>query len=257
MADVYYRLEEWRGWLLAGGVATAIAVVIVLTSGGSGSVPRVAPLPLAEAAERTASLPGARMRVRGKLHAPAGKALVMSGSGVYNGETGRSSVTMRGPGGSPEVQQVAEADPDSFVAYLHSGSFGTLPDGADWVKVDRSDEVDTRSQSFDPRDHLRVLRSGSEYLNLGTDRIRGVETRHVRAIIHLRAEARRLRQAGDDRAADNLETLYAATGAKAYEMEAWMGSDLQVHRYRLEIACAAMAVPSTRMSITVDLFDSE
>lgn len=253
--DLLYRFEEWRGWLLAGGAVVVIAALVLLSGGGPEPLPRVTPLPIAQAAERTASLPGARLQIDGKIHAPAGKALVVSGSGVYNGETGRSSVTMRGPGGSYEIEQVAEAQPGSFVAYLRSGAYGALPGGAEWVKVDLSDEVDTRSQSLDPVDHLAVLRSSSEYLNLGTDRIRGVETRHVRAIIHLRAEARRLREAGEDRAADNLETLYAATGTKAYEMEAWVGADMQIHRYRLEIACAAMAVPSTRMSITVDLHD--
>ena len=75
--------------------------------------------PLAQAAERTARYPGARMTFRGELEVPgSGTVVSMRGKGAFNGETGLSRTTvtaLEAPEATEdfEMEQIAEQNADS------------------------------------------------------------------------------------------------------------------------------------------------
>ena len=72
-----------------------IAAVALLLFGIPGGAERGGPLsPIAEAAEHTASVPGARFRGTGSGSFGTGS-VQMSSTGAFNGQTGRSQMDMQ------------------------------------------------------------------------------------------------------------------------------------------------------------------
>jgi hypothetical protein len=247
------------------GAALVAAALLVPAGDDDPRGPSIAPL--AQAAERTAKYPGARMTFRGELEVPGSGTLIsMRGKGSFNGETGlsRTKVTAAElPEGGPtaaeesfELEQVAEQSAGTFVMYTRSEAFGELPEGAEWMMVDMSEST-AQTQSLDPRDQLKILRSSKDFEELGTEEVRGVETTHYRATVDQEAEVERLREEGEDEAADALELVIAANdGETTSEVEVWVDEKSTIHRMIMEIPFSIGAIPSeSTMRITIDLFD--
>jgi hypothetical protein len=260
------RNPRWSWRLLAVVAVLGVVAGLLLLPGDDGDeLPALTRV--AQAAERTAEYPGARMRVTGQLDLPGtGTAFTMHGSGSFNGETGRSRLTMAAdlppeaaaqlPGGQLEIEQVGEQRPGTLVMYMRSEAFGSLPDGAEWMKLDFSDLAGAQGQSMDPREQLKVLQSSDDFRKLGTERIRGIRTTHYGATIDQAEEVERLRDEGEDTAAEMIETVIEANdGESTSEVEVWIGPGPKVHRFRMEIPFSVGASPGSTMVTTTDLFD--
>jgi hypothetical protein len=263
------RLTHRRTWLIGGLLAlllVAVGAFLALDGGDDGGLPGLTPL--AEAAERTAEYPGARMGLEGRLEVPdSGAVLTMTGAGAYNGKTGLSHITLgadlppdaaaRVPGGRFEIEQVAEQRPGTAVMYMRSDAFGELPGGAEWMKIDLSEQVDAQAQSFDPRDQLKMLRSSEDFERLGTERVRGVPTTRYSATIDQGDELERLRDEGQEGAADTLEKVIAANdGVDTVPVEAWVARDQTIRRLQMEIPFSLGTAPAgTSMFMTLELYD--
>src|SRR5918997_2560450 len=170
------RLGDARARLVAAVALVALAGgAFLLLSGGGGDGGLT---PVARAAERTADLPGAQIKITGSLKSASGQGFSMSGEGAYNGETGRFQMKLRtGPSvGQFQIEQRAEQRDGKFVMYMRSEQLGAMLGGAEWMKIDLSDAVGAKSQSFDPRDQLRILRESGGVKELGTEEIRGIRT---------------------------------------------------------------------------------
>jgi hypothetical protein len=134
--DLPERFTQRRTWLIGGLLALLLVAggaFLALDDGDDGGLPGLTPL--AQAAERTAEYPGARMTIEGGLEIPgSGAALMMAGQGEYNGKTGLSRITVgtdlppaaaaQVPGGRFEIEQVAETRPGTAVMYMRSAAFG-------------------------------------------------------------------------------------------------------------------------------------
>jgi hypothetical protein len=224
--------------------------------------------PLAEAAHRTSEYPGGRMAIDGTLEVPGtGTVLTMAGRGEYNGTTGLSRITldvdppsgyaMRIPGGRVQLEQLGEERPGTVVTYTRSLAFGPLPGGAQWLKLDLSEQVDAQAQSFDPRDQLELLRSSRDLRRLGTESVRGVPTTRYGATIDYRAEIERLRDEGQDTAAETIEKVIAANhGVDTAPVEAWVARDKTIRRLRTWTPFSMGIWPKgTTIELTVELYD--
>jgi hypothetical protein len=267
--DLSERFTHPRTWLIGGLVALLVlagGAFLVLGDGDDGGLPGLTPL--AQAAERTAEYPGARMAIEGGLEIPgSGAALTMEGQGEYNGTTGLSRITLGAelppeaaeqlPGGRFEVEQVSEARPGTVVMYMRSEAFGELPGGAEWMKLDLSEQVGGQVQSVDPREQLKMLRSSDDLEELGTERVRGVPTTHYKATVDQREEVERLRDEGEDSAADFLETVIEVNdGDATVGVEAWVARDKTVRRLKMEVPFSMGAAPAgTSMLMTLELYD--
>lgn len=266
--DLSERFTHPRTWLIGGLVALLLLVggaFLVLDGGDDGGLSLT---PLAQAAERTAEYPGARMAIEGALEIPgSGAAFTMEGRGEYNGKTGLSRITMgtdlppeaaaQVPGGRFEIEQVGETRPGTVVMYMRSAAFGELPGGAEWMKLDLSEEVGGQIQSADPREQLKMLRSSEDLEELGTERVRGVPTTHYKATVDQREEVERLRDEGEDSAADFLETVIEVNdGDATVGVEAWVARDKTVRRLKMEVPFSMGAAPGgTSMLMTLELYD--
>jgi hypothetical protein len=250
------------GVLLAVQIAAAATFVFLYWGGEDGGL-----TPLAQAAERTAKYPGARMSVYGQLDVPgSGAVLTMTGQGVYNGTTGLSRITVGAdlppaaaaqiPGGRFEIEQVGEERPGTLVMYMRSAAFGELPGGAGWVKFDFSDVVESQ-RSLDPSDQIKMLRSSKDFEELGSEVVRGVPTTHYSATVDQSDEVERLRDEGEDNAADVLEKVIAANdGDDTIRVEAWVARDHTIRRLRMEVPFSLGTDPAgTTMLVSTDLYD--
>jgi hypothetical protein len=112
-------------------------------------------------------------------------------------------------------------------------------------------------QSFDPRDQLEMLRSTEDFRRLGTERVRGVPTTRYRATIDYRAEIERLRDEGQDTAADTLEDVIAANdGVDTEPVEAWLARDKTIRRLRMWMPFSMDMWPKgTTIHATVEFYD--
>lgn len=259
--DLAAQLKS-RVWLIAGvlGLLLLALVALLVLDGGDGEPPGLTSL--AQAAERTAEYPGARMTIEGSFEVSGqAAAFTMSGEGVYNGKTGLSRITMGAenaqiPGGSFELEQVAEQRPGTMVMYMRSESFGQLPGGAEWMMLDLSEQA-AAAQSFDPRDQLKMLRSSKDFERLGSGRVRGVATTHYRAVVDQGDEAERLRDEGHDAAADTLEQVIELNdGVDTMPVEAWVDRGRTIRRLRMEVPFAmGMAPRGSAMLMTMEMYD--
>lgn len=127
MADPLSRRLLWLAGLLS---LLLIAVVVNYLVHDDSEVVH----PIAEAAQRTAAMPGARLKVEVTYSAAgSSKTIVGTGDGVYDGRTGRSDVrmTMSTPeGGSVWVEALG----DDRAIYTRSSTFESLlPPGKLWL----------------------------------------------------------------------------------------------------------------------------
>jgi hypothetical protein len=261
--DLAQRLTRRRTWLIGGLLAllAAVGALLALDGGDDGGLPGLTPL--ARAAERTAEYPGARMTIEGRFDIPGSGAVVTTtGEGEYNGQTGLSHITLGAesaelPGGRLEVEQVGEQRPGTVVIYMRSDSFGQLPGGAEWMKIDLSEQLSSQAQSPDPRDQLEMLRSSEDFERLGDERVRGVPTTHYKATVDQGDEVERLRDEGKHSAAEVLEKVISANdGDDTVPVEAWVARDKTIRRLRMEVPFSLDTPPAgTSMHMTMELYD--
>jgi hypothetical protein len=260
--QIAHRRAWLIGVLLALQVAAAAAFLSLFWGDDAGLTP------LAEAAHRTSEYPGARLTFEGRLDVPgAGTVLTMEGHGEYNGATGLSRIVldMDPPaevasqflGGRIQIEQLGEERPGTVMSYTRSVAFGPLPGGAQWLKIDQSEHVDAQMQSFDPRDQLEMLRSTDDFRRVGAQRVRGAPTTRYRATIDYRDEIERLRDEGQDSAAETLEKVVAANdGADSEPVEAWVAGDKTIRRLRMWVPFSMGMWPKgTTILLTLELYD--
>ena len=250
-------------------IATVALLVVGLAYGllGSpssedgGQVP--APFaPLADAAEKTVSYPGARVAVRATIEGPAFSVpLVMRGAGSFNGETNRFGLSMEavsGPPGGDLDAAKQDAVGEGQRMYLRGPAYGDLPGDAEWLLIDYSDLVSEKTQSQmtgDPRDALKQMRSMTGVEELASERIRGVATTHYRGTVDTRIEIDRLREQGEDERADQLERILDASGDDgSNEIDVWVDDRRRVRQMSFTVPFDVFG-PGTTMAMSMQFFD--
>jgi hypothetical protein len=140
---------------------------------------------------------------------------------------------------------------------MRSAAFGQLPGGAQWMKLDLSEQVGGQMQSPDPREQLKMLRSSEDFEEVGTERVRGVQTTHYKATVDQSDEVERLRDEGEDAAADFMEQVIEANdGVDTVDVEAWVARDKTIRRMKMEIPFSlGTALAGSSMLMTMELYD--
>jgi hypothetical protein len=245
-----------RLWLLGIGAVVLVVALVVFASqqgnkGGSGG-----PLnAIAQAAVKTQREGGGRAAVRGTISTPErSKPLILTGRVVYaDSGLGRGYMaTTDLKTGKPVKIELVQ---DGTQAYMRSSSFGTLPDGKEWMGIDYSlgDELDVSAPTNgDVTGELALLELASgDVEKLGKEKVRGVSTTRYRASISVAENAKRLREMGGQEAAELIEKEGAPL-----QVEAWIDAKELVRRMRLILSKPGEEVegPITT-DITIDFFD--
>lgn len=215
--------------------------------------------PIAAAAERTQTEPGARFAMKA-TYTSAGlpRPMAAHGHGAYNSETGLSEAKMWL--GSPELgrfEMEMVGDESSF--YMRGdGAMGELPEGKEWMKIDPflgGGEEELMMAGGDADGSLQMLGSISGGVQkLGREKVRGQATQRYRATLDLAEVAGFLRDEGKDEMADLYEK-YAAINPADQTVEVWIDGKDIVRRMRMLMELPAdSGQPPVTMDMRIDLF---
>lgn len=96
-----------------------------------------------------------------------------------------------------------------------------------------------QSQSSDPTSGLQFLRGASEVTELGTEVIRGTETRHLEVVVDLD----KLVEQTPESARDDMRKLIDMYTVDTLPLEVWLDDDDRVRRFRQEIDYSTFELP--------------
>ena len=153
---------------------------------------------------------------------------------------------------------------DGDVAYLRFPAIDAqLPDGKTWVKASKGDakvgdfdfhELESFSSS-DPRELLDVLRSLSGDLEtVGTERLRGVETTHYRAVVDPVELAKGASTAGQS-TNGLFDQLTAQSGIGDVPLDVWIDANGLVRKLSMEVSTTEQASQAGAATISFELWD--
>jgi hypothetical protein len=173
------------------GAVAALAILVLvgvavfaLAQGGGGGGPLNA---IAEAAAKTQEEPGGRAIMRTIVSSPERPdPIAITGHMVYDAED-RTRGVMTGPASGSDRPLTMYLVLDGYVMYLRSSKFGSLPDGATWMKLDLSSLEEPGSPvpvDSDPKGELALLEAVSDDVQkLGREDVRGVPTTRYRGTV--------------------------------------------------------------------------
>lgn len=248
--------------LMDGVKFLSLLLVLVLVNSflNSDAESRLEFNPVAAAAERTQSEPGARFSMKVIYTSPSlPQTLVAHGSGSINSQTGFSQAVldMDGPGEGPvRVETVS----DGTTMYMRgTGISDRLPGGKEWVAMQPflghseqeamvgGGDVDSALQMFTAVD--------GSVREMGREKVRGVPTRRYRTSISLDGYAELLRDEGKDELAEHYEKIATLMPGPVVG-EAWIDDREIVRRSRVVMNLPGdSGEPGLTMDMRMDLFD--
>ncbi|HEX6229679.1 MAG TPA: hypothetical protein VFZ41_09505 [Solirubrobacterales bacterium] len=215
--------------------------------------------PIADAAERTEGLIGARMTFSVTYTGaaiPGG--FVMHGEGVMNGRSERSraeaALTVEGR------RLGMEAVSDRHTIYMRGSMFDSeLPPGKEWLAVEPllgHNPDSTFACGCDLRRQLEMLKeAGGEVEKVGEQSVRGVPTTRYRGAIEIDRIVSMLREEGKP----DLAAVFERTTkghAKEIPVEVWVDEEGLLHRMReIQVISAGPGKPQLRMDLQMTLYD--
>jgi hypothetical protein len=188
---------------------------------------------IAKAAERTQRESGGRATMHAIVSSPGrSESFTIMGQTVFDAETDRSRgvLTMPNPDsdGSVKMQVVG----DGTIIYMRSSMLGSLPGGREWMALDFSfaQELDGPLPSNgDANRELELLEAATcDVQKLGKEDVHGVPTMRYRGTVGVAENAERLRDAGAEDLASEIEKK-----GKPTQVEVWIDAGGRVRRMRL------------------------
>jgi hypothetical protein len=252
-------LEPLSRRLLQGAGFLSFLLIAVLANSFLQSSEENPLNPIAAAAERTQTEPGARFTMTARYTSTElPRPMVAHGGGAYNSDTGLSEaeLSLASPElGRLEIEMVG--DETSF--YMRGNeAMGPLPDGKEWMKIDPSlgtGEEELMVASGDADGSLQMLGSITGGVRqLGPEQVRGQVTQRYRATFSLADVAAYMREEGDDGLA-GLYEKHAALNPADQTVEVWIDDREIVRRMRTVMQLPSESGPALRMDMRMELFD--
>jgi hypothetical protein len=217
---------------------------------------------VAEAAERTAKQPGAKlaMEVVYEVEGSPTK-IVGNGSGVFNARTGRTQINLSVPvpGHSPVE---FEAVGTQTVVYMRSPLFaGELPEGKQWLGMeplpgrDSHTALGSNSSAKSTLDMLKAV--GGSVDEVDKEKVRGHLTTRYKGSIEPSRVVDLLQEEGEDEAAKTYEAL-AERAPAAIPVEVWIDDHGLARQVEMTESVPTPAGPAltTRMRMQLYAFGS-
>jgi hypothetical protein len=215
--------------------------------------------PIADAAERTEAVRGARMTISATYTSPELPFGFMAhGQGIINGHTGRGHVEMSATVGSRRLQIEAISDRRSI--YLRSSMFASeLPAGKEWVGVEPllgHDPETALAGSSDVKQQLQMLQAaGGDVEAVGEENVRGASTTRYRGTIDLERVVSMLREEGKADVALVMERMLKGEST-SIPVEVWIDENGLVRRVRQVMTIPTnTGDPGLQMDMQITLYD--
>jgi hypothetical protein len=245
-----------RRLLQAAGVLSLLLILVVLNSLlDTGGESPFNPNPVAAAAERTAAVPGMRMKMTMTIDTEAAGPTTIVGKGAYNGESNLAEIAYSAS--SPQGEQLdfdAVLGEDAW--YFRYPQFAAqMPEGKEWVKLEGFPGQKEMSAPGvgSPDESLQMLRVTGAVQRLGQAKIGKTQTTHYRVTMTAAGIVNGLRSQGKDELAEQVESS-AAEMVGPVHAEVFVTKAGMLRRMQLVSATLAdgHAVTTT---IQADLFD--
>ena len=212
---------------------------------------------LSAAVNKTGNLLGSRTTVSATADVPeVGAQMQMSGTGLYNAQTNRTSMTVSASiPGHPEATTSFTAVGEDNRIYMTSPDFaGGLPDGKTWMLMELPD-VGQSQMNFDARSQLEQLKETSSEINIaGEERVGGVLATRYDGVTDIDLTIEMLREQGDDEAADQFEELDEVMPDEM-PFSVWIDERDLVRRMTMEMPFDAVAGDGATMTMTMEFSD--
>ncbi len=238
---------------LAALLILLVAIAITYDNGGEADLN-----PIAEAAEQTQSLSGARMDIDVTYTTRGGGVTVRAhGDGEINWRTGRerASLTLPIPDKPLTIQTVSDGD----TVYIQtSKELEQLPPGKRWVGISPFQGHDASSTLAGGADADQLLKGleacGAKIQDAGEETIDGVSTERYRGQIPLLGLVRKMRKDGQVASAQALENSLGKT-ADSIPVEVWIDDEGIVRRLREVPTLQTGGNDDLSMDIRIDFHD--
>lgn len=260
---------------------TLLAAVALVAAGCGGSAaPERTMLSLSSSAEKTRANETYRMELRLSMTMPGVQdPLEMTATGAVDTAAKRQSMTMDmssilgalGAAGAPNAPSADDLKVDmvmdGLTMYMRMPFLTSqLPAGKSWVSVDASKMMQSSgadlssllSRSYaDPSQYLDYLTAAGDLEELGSEDVRGVETRHVRTTVDLKAYLETLEPELKKSLAPVVDQFEQMAGSMRPVMDAWVDDEGLVRRVGLDMGFAVPGASGgdAKMAMTMDLFD--
>ena len=216
--------------------------------------------PIAQAATRTAQMPGSRSTIEAIYTSTAlANPVVATGEGVYSARTGRSRVTLSVPSsefGSMDLEAVG----DERTVYVRSDEIAhDLPPGQDWIGIQPwlgHTESTALAGNGDTNGTLEMLRAVDDDVEaLGEEEVRGVATERYSGSVDFERYAELLGEEGKGALARQMEAL-AKLMPEGTDVEVWIDARGIVRKTRMVMTMpTAAGRPALTMDMRIELFD--
>jgi hypothetical protein len=245
--------------LMHGVKFLSLLLILVLANSFINSTEKNPLNPIAAAAERTQSQPGARFTMKAIYTAPElPRPMLAHGHGAYSSETGLEEAWLEL--NAPKVGRITvEAISDGTTFYMRGNAIeDELPAGKEWLAMQpflgQSEQSLMGGAGADSS--LQMLESVSGGVQrVGSEKVRGVPTRRFRASVTLDDIAGAFRDAGEDDFADVYEK-YATLMPEPITFEVSIDRNGIIRRNRMVMVLPAEpGAPTLTMDMRMELFD--
>jgi hypothetical protein len=237
-----------------GAAAVAVLVVALYLRGGSDSLN-----PVAQAAERTARTPGAKVAMEMSFSVDGSSSpLVANGSGAFNGRTGRTELTMTEavPGhGSVQIDAVG----NERFSYVRSSVLAAeLPPGNEWLGMEPflghspQTAFGTNGGAQATIEGLEAV--GGGVVKMDQQTVRGHLTTRYKGSIDVAREAQLFGERGEKALQKEFEVLAEKEPAPA-PVEVWIDEKGLVRQIRTEQQVGASDGPNVTLEQRMQFYD--
>lgn len=260
---------------------TLLAAVSLVAAGCGGTGPERTLLSLASSAERTSGTGTYRTEMRISMTMPGvEKPLELTATGSVDTAGRRQALTMDmsqlmgalggATGATPAASDLrVEMVVDGLTMYMRTPLLsGQLPKGKQWVSVDvarmaaasGADLSSLLGRSYaDPSQFLDYLRTAGDPVELGSEEVRGVEARHVRTTLDLKAYLAAAAPKLREQLRPVVDQFEQMAGSVSPVVDAWIDDEGLVRRIALDLGVAAPGAATAgvalEMTMAIDLFD--
>jgi len=210
-------------------LALLLLVLPLAACGGTSDVTSLDPV--AQAADKTTNVSGAHFLMSARI-GDKSETIAFSGPGEIADHGKKLHVQLSlpasvlGTGGTGNAKFELVGADNAY--YLRGGPFEQVAPGK-WVKVKSTDPSFNLGQN-DPSQMLQYLRATSNVDEVGSDAVRGVDTKHYAARLQLDKVADRV----SPEAARALKQATKTLGTKEIPMDVWVDGDGLVRRIKMD-----------------------
>jgi hypothetical protein len=257
---------------ILGALALVAATAALAACGGGGD--SVSADSVANAATKTASVKSYRVSTITSMELPTtSRKVTFRGTGAYdpNGRRGRLELDLSelnqvlGPQGSPYNFGHVQMIMNGTAMYMRIPFLKQIqPSLKPWVKIDLESAGQTQGVDFgsflqwgqggDPTQTLQYLRAAGKVEKVGSERVRGVQTTHYKAVVDLRKVADKAPAKDREALRRSIDRLITLTGEKKIPVEIWIDKDGLVRResYREQLLVQSA---KTELASSMELYD--